>query len=89
MVFERRRSYLRCMGIFGKANSQQDGSAVGVNRLTRFVGRMLLWGCVLLLLIRGMASYLSTGSHVVTTTRGAGVTVTQPASTVPSSAEGK
>jgi hypothetical protein len=36
------------------------------------VGRLPLWGCVLLLLIRGMASYLGTGSHVVTTTRGAG-----------------
>ena len=76
------------MSIFGKSNSQQDGSAVGAGRLTRFVGRLLLWGCVLLLLIRGMASYLSTGSHVVTTTRGAGVTVMQPA-TVPSSTEGK
>jgi hypothetical protein len=60
-----------------------------VNHLARLVGRLLLWGCVLLLLIRGMASYLDTGSHVVTTTRGAGVTVTQPANTVPSSAEGK
>jgi hypothetical protein len=77
------------MSIFGKSKTQQSVSAVGVNRLTRFVGRMLLWGCVLLLLIRGMASYLSTGSHVVTTTRGAGVTVTQPASAAPSSAEGK
>ena len=77
------------MSIFGKSNSQQDGSAVGAGRLTRFVGRLLLWGCVLLLLIRGMASYLSTGSHVVTTTRGAGVAVTQTTSTMPSSAEGK
>lgn len=70
------------MSIFGKSNSRQDGSAVGVSRLTRCVGRLLLWGCVLLLLIRGMASYLGTGSHVVTKTRGAGVTATQPASTV-------
>ena len=70
------------MSIFGKSKSQQDGSAVGASRLTRVVGRMLLWGCVLLLLVRGMASYLSPGSHVVTTTRGAGVTVTQPASVV-------
>jgi hypothetical protein len=70
------------MNILGKSQTRQDGSAVGVNRLTRFVGRMMLWGCVLLLLIRGIASYLSPGSHVVTTTRGAGVTVTQPASGV-------
>jgi len=70
------------MSTFGKSNSQQKGSAVGVGRLIRFVGRLLLWGCVLLLLIRGMASYLGTGLHVVTTARGADVTVTQPASTV-------
>jgi hypothetical protein len=81
-VFWRGGTYLRRMSIFGKSKSQQGGSVVGVKRLTRFVGRMLLWGCVLLLLIRGVASYLSTGSHVVTTTRGAGVTVTQPASVV-------
>jgi hypothetical protein len=70
------------MSIFGKSNSQQDGSAVGVNHLARFVGRLLLWGCVLLLLIRGIASYLGANAHVVTTTRGAEVTVTQPANTV-------
>lgn len=80
MVFSRRGTYLCRMNIFGKSQTQQDGSAISVNRLTRVVGRMLLWGCVLLLLIRGIASYLSLGSHVVTTTRGVGVTVTQPAS---------
>lgn len=60
-----------------------------VNRLVRFVGRLLLWGCVLLLLVRGIASYLSSDSRVMTTTRGVGVTVTRPASTVPSNTEGK
>lgn len=70
------------MSIFGKFDSQQDRSAVGGNHLARFAGRALLWGCVLLLLIRGMASYLSTDSHVVTTTRSVGVMVTRPAGTV-------
>lgn len=61
-----------------------------VNRLVRFAGRLLLWGCVLLLLVRGIASYFGGGdSRVMTTTRGVGVTVTQPASTVPSNTEGK
>jgi hypothetical protein len=61
-----------------------------VNRLTRLVARLLLWGCVLLLLVRGIASYFGGGDpRVVTTTRGVGVTVTQPASTVPSNTEGK
>jgi hypothetical protein len=60
-----------------------------LNRLARFAGRVLLWGCVLLLLVRGMASYFDTTSRVPTTTRGATVTVTQPASTETSQAQGK
>lgn len=78
------------MSIFGKSNSQQGGSAVGVNRPARFVGRLLLWGCVLLLLVRGMASYLNTSSQVPTTTSGVTVTVPQPAvGTGTSQAQGK
>ncbi len=50
----------------------------GLTRLARTGGRLLLWGCVLLLLVRGALSMLSTDSRVVTTTRGATVTVTQP-----------
>ena len=53
--------------------------AEGFTRLARVLGRLLLWGCVLLLLIRGAISMLNTGSRVVTTTRGVTVTVTQPA----------
>ena len=51
----------------------------GLARVARFVGRVLLWGCVLLLLIRGAISMLSTSPGVVTSVRGATVTVTQPA----------
>lgn len=64
------------------------GSPVkGVTRLVRLAGRVLLWGCVLLLLVRGIASYLSSDSPPATTTRGATVTVTQPAGTEPSNAQ--
>ncbi len=70
------------MDIFGSANSQQDKSNLedtpttrNVSRLGRFVARTLLWACVLLLLIRGIASYLNDGPGPASTPR---VTVTQP-----------
>jgi hypothetical protein len=52
------------MSVFRRANSQQSGpggpaSARGISRFSRLVGRLLLWGCVLLLLVRGIASYLN------------------------------
>lgn len=83
------------MSIFRRTTNSDSQSSVGRNqtdgftRLGRFVGRVLLWGCVLLLLIRGIASYLGPVSHVVTTTRGVTVTVTQPAHTEPSTARRK
>jgi len=89
VVFLRGGAYLRHMSIFGKSNSQKDGSTAGVTRLTRFAGRVLLWGCVLLLLVRGIASYFDMTSRVPTTTRGVTVTVTQPAGTETSQAQGK
>lgn len=49
----------------------------GVTRLIHVVGRALLWGCVVLLLVRGIASYFDSNSRVPTTTRGVTVTVTQ------------
>ncbi|HST32005.1 MAG TPA: hypothetical protein VLJ80_00655 [Solirubrobacteraceae bacterium] len=50
----------------------------------------MLWGCVLLLLIRGALSILSTpDTRAVTTTRGVTVTVTQPAHTETSQAQRK
>jgi hypothetical protein len=60
-----------------------------VNRLARVAGRVLLWGCVLLLLVRGIASYFDTTSRVPTTTSGVTVTATQTAGTEPSQAQGK
>jgi hypothetical protein len=53
------------------------------------VGRLLLWSCVLLLLVRGALSVLGTDSRVVTTTRGVTVTVTQPAHSETSQARRK
>jgi hypothetical protein len=65
-------------------------SSDGFTRCTRIVGRLLLWGCVLLLLIRGALSILSTpDTRAVTTTRGVTVTVTQPAHTETSQAQRK
>jgi hypothetical protein len=52
-----------------------------VDRLVRIAGRVLLWGCVLLLLVRGALSMLDTQSRLPTTTSGVTVTVTQPAGT--------
>jgi hypothetical protein len=73
----------------GASQSASDHLVVSANRLARFAGRMLLWGCVLLLLVRGIASYFDTTSRVPTTTRGVTVTVTQPADTETSQAQGK
>lgn len=58
----------------------------GVKRLVRTAARVLLWGCVLLLLIRGALSMLHTESRVPTTISGATVTVTQPAPAEPAPA---
>ncbi len=80
---------------FRRTTSQDSEPSVGrspadgVTRLARFAGRLLLWGCVLLLLIRGIASYLNGNPRALTTTRGATVTVTQPVSTEPSTARRK
>lgn len=83
------------MSIFSRTTNSDSQLSAGPNRadsftrLGRFVGRALLWGCVLLLLVRGIASYFSPASHVVTTTRGVTVTVTQPAHTETSTARRK
>jgi len=83
------------MTVFRRTTSQDSepsagrSPAGGVTRLARFAGRLLLWGCVLLLLIRGVASYLDGNPRALTTTRGATVTVTQPAGAEPSNARRK
>jgi hypothetical protein len=58
------------------------GSAVG-GRLARATGRLVLWGCVLLLLMRGVVSVLG-GAPQSAKTPGPAVTVTQPVTTAPS-----
>jgi hypothetical protein len=62
----------------GEAPAVRDGSSA-VSRLVRFVARMLLWGCVLLLIIRGIFSEFSTGPQTVTTTRGVTGPISVPA----------
>lgn len=55
-------------------------SGDGVGRLGRAAGRLVLWGCVLVLLIRGIASVLAGSPHPVSAQGRPFVTVTQPAS---------
>lgn len=68
---------------FGRSSTE------GFTRLARVVGRSLLWGCVLLLLVRGGLSVLSIDSRASTRTRGVTVTVTQPAHTETTQAQRK
>lgn len=59
-----------------QAPAVRDGNSA-VSRLVRFTARMLLWGCVLLLIIRGIASEFS-APQTVTTTRGVTGAVSAP-----------
>jgi hypothetical protein len=61
----------------------------GIARFVRFAGRVFLWGCVLLLLVRGIASYLGSGSHPNSAIRGGQMTVTQSVIPVPSAGRGR
>lgn len=78
-----------------RRTSQENQSGIGrspvdgFTRLVHIAGRVLLWGCVLLLLVRGAISLLSTDTRVVTKASGVTVTVTQPARTETSQAQGK
>lgn len=72
------------MSLFRSAITSREGNAVrdsnsAVNRVVRFVAQMLLWGCVLLLIIRGIFSEFSTGPQTVTTTRGVTGPISVPA----------
>jgi hypothetical protein len=61
----------------------------GIARFVRFAGRVCLWGCVLLLLVRGIASYLGSDSHPASSRRGATMTVTRSAIPVPPTGRGR
>ena len=89
MVFWASAAYGRPMTVIRRTTTSGSRPAEGVDRLARLAGRALLWGCVLLLLVRGIASYFDTTSRVPTTARGVTVTVTQPAGTETSQAQGK
>jgi hypothetical protein len=94
VVFSQCRGYCRPMTAFRRTlQENQSGvgrsSADGFTRLVHITGRVLLWGCVLLLLVRGALSLLSTDTRTVTKDGGVTVTVTQPARTETSRAQGK
>ncbi len=61
-----------------KNGRDAQGEEAG-GRLTRAAGRLVLWGCVLLLLIRGIASVLAGTPQAAKAPAGPAVTVTQPA----------
>lgn len=61
------------------------GSEIG-GRVARAAGRTVLWGCVLLLLIRGIASVCD-GTPQSAKTPSPAVTVTQPVTPAPSKAQ--
>ena len=84
----RRPVYLRRMSHLRNTNPQ-GRPATGVHRLARCAGRILLWACVLLLLVRGIASYLRPVVQAPTPSHGVTVTVTQPATAEPTRAKGK
>lgn len=94
MVFPPPDAYRGPMTVF-RRTSQENQSGIGrsstdgLTRLAHVAGRVLLWGCVLLLLVRGALSLLSTDTRVVSSTRGVTVTVTQPALAKTSQAQGK
>lgn len=79
------------MSLFGRSTISQDHQSRAVRggdvagRLARGLGRVLLWGCVLLLLVRGIVSVLDPSPTVRVPTQT--VTVTQPARTAPSMAQ--
>jgi hypothetical protein len=95
VVFLPRCGYGRPMTVFHRRTSQETQSSIGrspadgFTRLAHIAGRLLLWGCVLLLLIRGALSLLNTATRDVGRTRGVKVTVTQPAHTETSQARRK
>jgi hypothetical protein len=65
----------------------QGGEAGG--RLGRAVGRLVLWGCVLLLLIRGIASVLAGPPQPAKAPAEPAVTITQPAAPAPPAGRGR
>jgi hypothetical protein len=58
-------------------------------RLAKTAGRLVLWGCVLLLLIRGIASVLAGPPETSKAPARPALTITQPAPSPPAGAGGE
>jgi hypothetical protein len=68
-------------------NTPGAGTETG-ERLVRAAGRLVLWGCVLLLLLRGIASVLAGPPTQSSAPARPVVTVTQPAPAAPAAKQG-
>jgi hypothetical protein len=64
---------------FRSRSGQRVQGEEAVGRLGRAIGRLVLWACVLVLLIRGIASVLAGPPRQVSPPAKSIVTVTQPA----------
>jgi hypothetical protein len=68
--------------------SRTPGGREGAARVVRFVARVVLWGCLLILLLRGVGAVLSTEpNHAPSHTQT--VTVTGPSAGAPTTGKGR
>ncbi len=68
--------------------SLTPGGREGAARVVRFVARVVLWGCLLILLLRGVGAVLSTEpNHAPSRTQT--VTVTGPSAGAPTTGKGR
>jgi hypothetical protein len=82
------------MTFTGRTITSQNGPSLtpggreGAARVVRFVARVVLWGCLLILLLRGVGAVLSTEpNHAPSRTQT--VTVTGPSAGTPATEKGR
>ncbi len=84
------------MTFTGRTITSQNGPSLtpggreGAARVVRFVARVVLWGCLLILLLRGVGAVLSTEpNHAPSRTQTVTVTVTGPSAGAPATGKGR
>ncbi len=82
------------MTFTGRTITSQNGPSLtpggreGAARVVRFVARVVLWGCLLILLLRGVGAVLSTEpNHAPSRTQT--VTVAGPSANAPATGKGR